>query len=294
MYSFEQLSLFLAVCDCGSFSAAARKFKRAQSGVSQAIANLEIALDQTLFDRSGNTPVLTEAGQALAPIARALLEQKQFFDQKVSALEAQQENELTIIIDESLADAGVLEIIAQLIEHYPTTHFNIQLLSSFDAETQLVEAKAQLAIVYQTGEMKTSVDFLNLGHIKFITVCAPFHPLAALPKVKATDLTAQRQLVHQSMSEEQLWFSDAITPKVTYANSHQLLINLAQKGLGWTLVPEAMVNRQLQDSTLVRLPIAHEPNGWITAVGALISRQRQPGPITAQLIQALVAHFAHP
>ncbi|EGU31198.1 transcriptional regulator, LysR family protein, partial [Vibrio ichthyoenteri ATCC 700023] len=32
MYSFEQLKIFVTVCECGSFSAAARKLSRAQSG----------------------------------------------------------------------------------------------------------------------------------------------------------------------------------------------------------------------------------------------------------------------
>lgn len=65
MYSFEQLRIFITVCETGSFSAAARKLNRAQSGISQAIANLEISINQTLFDRSGNIPELTSEGEAL-------------------------------------------------------------------------------------------------------------------------------------------------------------------------------------------------------------------------------------
>lgn len=51
MYSLEQLKIFVAVCEAGTFSAAARQLKRAQSGVSQAISNLEIAIDKELFSR---------------------------------------------------------------------------------------------------------------------------------------------------------------------------------------------------------------------------------------------------
>ncbi|EGP01966.1 HpkR [Pasteurella multocida subsp. gallicida str. Anand1_poultry] len=52
MYNLEQLKAFVAVCENGSISAAARKLGKAQSAVSSAVANLEIALNQTLFDRS--------------------------------------------------------------------------------------------------------------------------------------------------------------------------------------------------------------------------------------------------
>ena len=86
MYSLEQLKIFVTVCEAGSFSAAARQLKRAQSGVSQSIANLEIAIDKTLFNRDKNTPVLTKQGTALLPIAKSILHQQQNFDQKDESL----------------------------------------------------------------------------------------------------------------------------------------------------------------------------------------------------------------
>ena len=83
MYSFEQLKVFVTVCESGSFSAAARKLKRAQSGVSQSIANLEIAIDQELFNREKNIPVLTNTGKALLPVAKSILDQQKYFDQNL-------------------------------------------------------------------------------------------------------------------------------------------------------------------------------------------------------------------
>ena len=65
MYSLEQLKIFVTVVETGSFSATGRKLKRAQSGISQAISNLEIAIDQPLFDRRKNTPTLTKSGKTL-------------------------------------------------------------------------------------------------------------------------------------------------------------------------------------------------------------------------------------
>ena len=54
--TIDQLRLFLAVVDEGSFSAAARALRRAQSAVSYGIANLEKQLDVQLFDRTSRTP----------------------------------------------------------------------------------------------------------------------------------------------------------------------------------------------------------------------------------------------
>lgn len=50
--SGENIQLFLAVLEHGSFSAAARALRRVPSAVSMAIANMEAELGFALFDRS--------------------------------------------------------------------------------------------------------------------------------------------------------------------------------------------------------------------------------------------------
>ena len=70
--SLDQLRTFIAAADEGSFSAAGRRLRRAQSVVSQTLANLEEQLGVKLFDRSGRYPVLTDQGRALLADARAV------------------------------------------------------------------------------------------------------------------------------------------------------------------------------------------------------------------------------
>ena len=60
--------------EAGSFSAAARRLGRVQSAVSQAMQTLEENLRLTLFDRSGKTPTLTEAGRMVLNDARQVVQ----------------------------------------------------------------------------------------------------------------------------------------------------------------------------------------------------------------------------
>src|SRR5207247_11222939 len=69
--SLDQLRTFIAAADAGSFSAGARQLRRAQSVVSQKLANLEAQVGGKLFDRSRRAPVLTRVGLALLVEARA-------------------------------------------------------------------------------------------------------------------------------------------------------------------------------------------------------------------------------
>ncbi len=57
-FSSDNIELFLAVLDRGSFSAAARALRRVPSAVSMGIANMEAELGFALFDRSHREPGL--------------------------------------------------------------------------------------------------------------------------------------------------------------------------------------------------------------------------------------------
>src|SRR4028118_451316 len=71
--SLDQLRVVLTVIEARSFSAAARRLRRAQSAVSYAVAGLEEQLGALLFDRSGYRPVLTAAGVSMVDDFRAIL-----------------------------------------------------------------------------------------------------------------------------------------------------------------------------------------------------------------------------
>ncbi len=104
--SLDQLRTFLAAADAGSFSAAARKLHRAQSVVSQTLANLEVQSGVKLFDRAGRYPVLTEDGRALLADARAVVERADAFKARAKGLAGGVEAQL----GEGKETAGCLQL----------------------------------------------------------------------------------------------------------------------------------------------------------------------------------------
>jgi DNA-binding transcriptional LysR family regulator len=73
--TLDQIRIFLAVADTGSFSKAAKQLNRAQSAVTYAIQKLEAQFGIPLFDRTAYRPALTEVGRALLPRARRIAEE---------------------------------------------------------------------------------------------------------------------------------------------------------------------------------------------------------------------------
>lgn len=291
MYSLEQLKIFVSVVETGSFSATGRKLNRAQSGISQAISNLEIAIDQPLFDRNKNTPTLTKSGKNLLPVAYSILHQQTYFDQKVESLAKNYEQDVVIAIDESISNHGILKIIAPLAQQYPITNFELISVTTFDVEELVKTGKAQIGIIYSDGELKVDMDFFLLGQARFLTIASPQHALAKLNKVNSSDLKAHRQCAHRSLNQSELWFSYAINAKVWYANTHQTLIDLVIQNVGWALVPELAIKQQLKQGDVVALPLVHEQGGWLTPVGCVVSRSKPTGPVTESLLTLLQQHF---
>lgn len=73
-FDWTQVRAFVATQDSGSISAAARALRVSQPTVSRQIAALEDQLAVTLFERTGRSVLLTDAGRALLPHARAMAE----------------------------------------------------------------------------------------------------------------------------------------------------------------------------------------------------------------------------
>src|ERR1700712_4987682 len=85
--TFDQLRIFLAVVDTGSFAAAGRRLGRAVSVISYGVVNLEAQIGVLLFEREGSRkPVLTVAGRALLAEARTINQGMDGFRAKVKGL----------------------------------------------------------------------------------------------------------------------------------------------------------------------------------------------------------------
>src|SRR5260221_8596207 len=98
-FTLDQLRTFVAVVDEGSFSAAGRKLRRAQSAVSQTLANLEAQAGVKLFDRAARYPRLTDAGRSLLADARAVADDVDSFKARLRAMRDGLEPELSVAVD---------------------------------------------------------------------------------------------------------------------------------------------------------------------------------------------------
>jgi DNA-binding transcriptional LysR family regulator len=185
--TLDQLRVLAAVADAGSFSAAARQLGRVQSAISQSIQTLETTLGLALFDRSGKTPRLTDAGKALVGDARALIAGAKAIRARAQSMAEDVEPELTLAVDSMFPIPLLIESLKALRTAFPLLPATVFTEALGGAEQRLRDGAARLAIytVAPTSPCDLVSEFMT--RVAMWPVVAPGHPLAALPQPLARD-----------------------------------------------------------------------------------------------------------
>ena len=77
--NFFELQSFVTVCDCRSFSEAARRLHTTRATLQRRVRALEKEFDLVLFVREGGEVKVTQTGRSLYQDAARLLEQRREF-----------------------------------------------------------------------------------------------------------------------------------------------------------------------------------------------------------------------
>ena len=124
--TFDQLRVFLAVVETGSFAGAGRRLNRATSVISYAIVNLESQLGLSLFDREGTRkPTLTVAGHALLAEARTIAHGMDGLRAKAKGLLEGLEAEVHLAVDVMLPASRLADVLRQFREEFPTVSLRL-------------------------------------------------------------------------------------------------------------------------------------------------------------------------
>src|ERR1700721_1754850 len=176
--SLDQLRAFIASADEGSFSAAARKLRRAQSVVSELVSSLEGQIGVTLFDRSGRYPALTPQGEVLLADARAISSGLNFMKARAKGMAAGLEPELSVVVDVLFPLAAITEAAKEFRVKFPGTPLRLYVEALGAAYQPVVDGIAGFGIVGSPPSLPRGLTSERLMGVAMIMVAAQGHPLA--------------------------------------------------------------------------------------------------------------------
>lgn len=288
--SMDQLRTFIAAAEEGSFSAAGRKLRRAQSVVSQTLANLELQVGFALFDRSGRYPQLTEQGRALLDSARAAASSMDGFKAKARTLAEGLEAELSVAVDVMFPIDRLTEAVRRFHHEFPGTPLRLDVEVLGAVVQPLLERRCRLAVVgsYPDVPRECAIDFLF--EVPLVVVAAASHPLASMAAPIARSEAAkhvQLILTDRSTLTEGRQFG-VVNPHgwrlADLGAKHAFL----RAGLGWGGMPRHMVDAELASGSLVELKLEASPVlGTAFSMHASWRKDAPPGPAGRRFIELL-------
>jgi DNA-binding transcriptional LysR family regulator len=255
--TLDQLRVLVAVAEMGSFSAAARRLRRVQSAVSQSVQSLEAVLGVTLFDRSGKSPKLSEAGAALLEDARMLVRGAAALRGRAETMAAGVEPELTLAVDAMFLSGVLMASLKALSAAYPCLPVTLFTEGLGAPEQRLRDGSARLGIYapLQTGAKDLETEFLTA--ITLAPVVAAEHPLASAPApLSRAALEPHVQLVLTDPTAVTAGFTGGIVSSRTWrfvdlnARLEYLLA-----GFGWCQMPLHLVQEHLGSGRLKLLQL---------------------------------------
>lgn len=290
--TLDQLRIFLAVCDEGSFNAAARKLGRAVSVISYGIATLEAQFALKLFDREGSRrPEITDAGRALVPAARAVIGETDHLMAQVRSINAGVETRISLALDVMAPFDIVAEILRDFQLAFPLVALRLH-VEALGAVAALVrEGHVDLAIAGPEILDLPELNRKEVGCVELVPVAAPSHPLAQMAAIEPGRAGHYLQLVLTDRSDytkgrEFSVLSSRTWRLADFSARRDLLIS----GIGWGYLPRHSVRGDIAAGRLVILSL---PEGVCVdyRLHALWPKGCLPGPATTWLMDALETAF---
>lgn len=288
--TINQLRAFVAVCDQGSFSGAARKLGRAQSAISHAIKALESAFDVELFERNTRKAQLSAAGRSLLPDARAVISRTEEMKNRAGAIARVGVPQVSVAVDAYFPRARLIDGLRMLQEEFPTAAINLRITTMQGGESLVFEGGCSLAVTIENvPELNPdAIERSWLCEAEMVTVCAPSHPLASatgpIPmdefglhiQVVVTDNQPGAEKTQQGVAGKRQWLVNDLGAKR----------DLLKAGLGWGHLPRHLVAEDLAGGQLVEL----ERRAWHIRLLTFVVSQRRGhdlSPSESRLVELL-------
>lgn len=256
--TLDQLRVLIAVDEAGSFSAAARRLRRVQSAVSQAMANLEGQLGLVLWDRSTRVPVLTDQGRAVLAAARRVCDEADALRRLAAGMVGGVEPSVALCVDVLFPTDALVDLCRGFAGRFPEVALRVDTEAMSAVSARVLAGAATLGVVSPMG-LRPGLERVVLAPVRMVPVVAATHPLARLRgKVPAARLREHVQIVLSERTDDGVRDQGVLSPRTWRVADLHTKHALLRAGLGWGNLPEYLVRDDLRARRLALL----RPEAW--------------------------------
>ena len=251
----EQYRIFITAAECGSISKAAEKLYITQPAASQAIKQLEKAVDCHLFNRTGRGVSLTEGGKILYDHAANALGLLESGEEKVAKWRNLQSGMLKIGAGDTITSRFLLPY----VENFHKMHPEISIKVKNRTSPVLVEAlkQGQIDIAFVNLPLdKPELNIIKCKEIQdiFLTGAKYAHlakkplqlkELQHIPLIMLEQAANSRQYVDAFLHKQNI----ILTPEIELG-AYDLLMDFAKIDIGIALAVDEFSKKEIESGTL--------------------------------------------
>lgn len=245
------LVTFATVMQTGSISAAAEKLYITQPAVSKRIKNLEEEFGVTLFDTVGRGIIPTDSAHQLLPHAKRWIED---YETCKATLQHSQEiatGRLVIGTSHHIGLHHLSAVLKRFVQTYPSVQLEVHFLDSEEAHKAVLDGDVALAFLTLPPIFDRRLTYTTLWSDPLYFVTGILSPLA-----QKTNVTLSMLARYPAILPAANTFTSQITlaefakqnlrPYATMnTNPLESIRMLVSVGLGWSVLPQTLINQDL-------------------------------------------------
>lgn len=241
-FDLQQLQAFIAVCERGSFRAAAEHIHLSAPALSRRIEKLETILGARLLNRTTRDVEITPLGQVFLDRARAALDDLESAMLGISDIAGTRSGRVTVACVPSAAIYFLPSVVRSFSERYPLIRIRVVDEAASLVLTSVISGESDFGISFM-GNQVPGVEFDPIHTDPFVLAMPREHPLAARKTLAWPDLESERLIAVARSSGNRQLLDDAlaqagVNPSYRFEVSHiATLLGMVEAGLGLAAVP---------------------------------------------------------
>ncbi len=208
--TLEQLRIFVAVAERLHMTRAAEALGLTQSAASAAVAALEARYGAKLFDRVGRGLVLSAAGEAFLPEAKAVLARVAAASVALEDLAGLKRGHVTLFASQTIASYWLPPRMMRFTRAHPQIDLALKVGNTAQVAAAVLEGEAELGFAEGVVEAPL-LAHTRIGADRLAILAAPAHPLVGAATVTLRDLAAATWVGREPGSGTRSEFEHALT-----------------------------------------------------------------------------------
>lgn len=263
--NLEYYKVFYTVCRCGGITAAADALCISQPAVSQAVRQLEKALDCRLFSRTSRGVKLTKEGEVLYSYVKRGIEILFDGEQTIGRLQDLEAGEIRIGASDMTLQFYLLPYLEWFHEQYPKIKVNVSNGPTPETLQFLYDGRIDFGIVSTPFDARPEVQSTPVKKVKNLFIAGPkfrgelsgrtlsYRELLGFPGIFLEQNTSTRKFMDQFLAERGI----QLEPEFELATS-DMIVQFVKRNLGIGCLMSDFAGEALESGEVFALEFEEE------------------------------------